>query len=71
MNLFPLRLLGASAICLSVAVAGCATWQTPQDVSDAALRSRAVTGVQGDVRIEATVLSAADTRRMLGSGPCG
>ena len=67
MNLFPLRLLGASAICLSVAVAGCTTWQTPQDVSDAALRSRAVTGVQGDVRIEATVLSAADTRRMLGS----
>lgn len=67
MSLFPLRLLGASAICLSVAVAGCATWQMPQDVSDAALRGRAVTGVQGDVRIEATVLSAADTSRILGS----
>jgi hypothetical protein len=56
-------LLSAYAICL----AGCATWQAPTDVSDAALRSRAVTSERRNVSIEAAVLSAADNKRMLGA----
>ena len=53
--------------CLSLTLAGCATWQAPAEVSDAALRSRAVTEARHDVRVSAAVLDAADTRRMLGA----
>ena len=67
MNLWLPRSLGAYAICLSLALAGCATWQAPIDVSDATLRSRAVTSERRNVRIDAAVLSAADTKRMLGA----
>ncbi|HXA21462.1 MAG TPA: LssY C-terminal domain-containing protein [Acetobacteraceae bacterium] len=66
MNLLPPRLLDAFKMCLLLAIVSCATWRAPKDVSDAALRRRAVTEVRGDVRINAAVLSAVDTRRMLG-----
>ena len=52
-----------------LALAGCATWRAPLDVSDAALRGRAVTDMRGDVRISAAVLSAEDARHMLGGEP--
>jgi hypothetical protein len=52
---------------LSLSLASCATWQTPTDVSDRALRNRAVTSERRNVRIEAAVFSAADTKRMLGA----
>jgi hypothetical protein len=54
-------------MCLSLALAGCTTWQAPTDVSDAALRRRAVASERRNVSIEAAVLSAADTKRMLGA----
>ncbi len=49
-----------------LAIVSCATWRAPEDVSDAALRRRAVTDMRSDVRINAAVLSAMDARRMLG-----
>ena len=67
MSRLPSGLLGASAMCLSLVVAGCVTWQAPADVDDAALRSRAVTDARRDVRVSAAVLGAADTQRMFGS----
>ncbi|WP_199229433.1 LssY C-terminal domain-containing protein [Azospirillum sp. TSO22-1] len=51
---------------LSLAAAGCAAWQAPADVSDAGLRDRAVKATKRDVRVSAAVLSADDSRRMLG-----
>jgi hypothetical protein len=66
MNLLPPRLFHACRMGLLLTIVSCATWRTPKDVSDVALRRRAVTDVQGDVRINAAVLSAVDTRRMLG-----
>ena len=67
MSGLPPRVLRAFVTCLSLTLAGCATWQAPADVSDAPLRSRAVTEARRDVRVSAAVLSAADTRRMLGA----
>jgi hypothetical protein len=67
MNLWLPRLLGTCAICFPLALTGCGTWQAPTDVSDAALRNRAVTSERRNVSIEAAVLSAADTKRMLGA----
>jgi hypothetical protein len=66
MNGLAWRLLGACATCLSLALAGCATWQAPRDTGDAALRSRAVTEARRDVRLSAAVLGAADARHVLG-----
>jgi hypothetical protein len=56
----------ACVACFSLAAAGCATWQAPTDVSDAGLRERAQTATKRDVRVSAAVLSAEDSRRMLG-----
>jgi hypothetical protein len=55
------------ALLLVVALAGCATWQTPADMSDSGLRSRSFSHTSQGVRVSAAVLSAADTRRMFGS----
>ena len=63
----PSGLLRACAICLSLALAGCVTWQAPADVDDAALRSRAVTDSRRDVHVSAAVLGASDTQRIFGS----
>ena len=67
MSGLPPRVLRAFVTCLLFTLAGCATWQAPADVSDAPLRSRAMTEARGDVRVSAAVLGAADTRRMLGA----
>jgi hypothetical protein len=55
----------AAALAL-LALAACASWQPPADVSDAPLRARAVSGSNEGVRVSAAVLSAEDSRRMLG-----
>lgn len=67
MSRLPPHVLHAVVTCLSLTLVGCATWQAPADVSDAPLRSRAVTEARRDVRVSAAVLGAADTRRMLGA----
>ena len=67
MSGLPPRVLRTFVTCLSLTLAGCVTWQAPADVSDAPLRSRAITEARGDVRVSAAVLGAADTRRMLGA----
>jgi hypothetical protein len=51
----------------SLAATGCTTWQPPAAVSDAALRSRAVTDARNGVRVQAAVLSRADSQQMLGA----
>jgi len=53
-------------VSLLLAVAGCATWQAPPEMSDASLRERALTVTNRDVRVSATVLSAEDRQRILG-----
>jgi len=62
------RLLGdvTCVAMFSLAMAGCATWQAPTDVTDAGPRQRAMTETKRDVRVSAAVLSAEDSRRMLG-----
>lgn len=55
------------AATLVLALAGCATWQPPSDISDAGLRERAVSATNREVRVSAAVLSAADSRRMFGT----
>jgi hypothetical protein len=67
MSGLPPRVLRVFVTCLLVNLAGCVTWQAPADVSDAPLRSRAVTEARRDVRVSAAVLGDADTRRMLGA----
>ena len=53
--------------CIALALVGCANWQAPAEVSDAALRARAVTTTVRDVRVTAAVLSARDSVSMLGA----
>jgi hypothetical protein len=67
MSRLPPRVLRVFVTCLLLTLAGCATWQPPADVSDAPLRTRAVTEARDGVRVSAAVLDAADTRRMLGA----
>ena len=71
MSVLPLlhRVLGnaACAASISLALVGCATWQAPAEVSDAALRARAMSATERDVRVTAAVLSAEDSRRMFGA----
>jgi len=61
------RVVGACAAGVSLALAGCATWQTPSDVSETVLRARAVTRTVRDVRVSAAVLSSEDSRRLFGA----
>lgn len=52
---------------LSLALASCATWQLPDDAGDdSLLRQRAVTATVQGIRLNAAVLSAADSRRIFG-----
>ena len=57
----------ACAASVSLALVGCATRQSPSDVSDTALRARAVSDTVREVRVTAAVLSAEDSRRMFGA----
>jgi len=57
----------ACGAALLLALAGCANWQAPAEVSDAALRARAITTTVRDVRVTAAVLSAQDSVSMLGA----
>ncbi|MGO4325905.1 LssY C-terminal domain-containing protein [Cupriavidus sp. 2TAF22] len=52
---------------LLLGLAGCATWQAPQDVDDAPLRARAVSADRQDVRVSAAVLGTDDSKRMFGA----
>ena len=55
---------------LSLALVGCATWQAPPGVDDAALRARATTETattRDDVRVSALVMGAETSRRMFGA----
>ena len=56
----------AYAATLFLALAGCATWREPADVSDAALRGRAITAAERGAHVAAAVLSAEDSLRMFG-----
>jgi hypothetical protein len=71
MSLLPLsdRALGEAVFAgsLLLALAGCATWHAPAEVSDAALRARAVTANDREVHVTAAVLTAEDGRRMFGA----
>jgi len=71
MSLLPLSYpaLGNAVCAVTVALAlvGCATWQAPAEVDDAALRARAMTATERDVRVTAAVLSAEDGRRLFGA----
>ena len=53
-------------LALVFAVAGCATWQAPADVSDAPLRNRAMSATNQGLRVSAAVLSPDESRSMLG-----
>src|SRR5215470_15606097 len=59
--------LHVACAAISLFLAGCAAWQEPAEVSDAALRARAITAVERGVRVAAAVLSAEDSLRMLGT----
>ncbi len=61
-----LMALLAAAI-LSAALSGCATWQAPEALEDSAIRARAVSETEQDVRLSATVLSAEESRRIFGN----
>jgi len=52
---------------LQLALGGCATWQAPETVDETDLRTRAVTETAGDVRLSAAVLSAEESRQILGA----
>jgi len=52
---------------LQLTLGGCAAWQAPETVDDRALRARAVTETAEDVRLSAAVLSAEDSRQILGA----
>jgi len=56
---------------LQIALAGCANWQLPAEVDDFALRARAVSATEQEVRLSAAVLGAEDSRRMLGTNVNG
>jgi len=51
---------------LQVALAGCASWQIPTEVDELALRTRAVSATEQEVRLSAAVLGAEGSRRMFG-----
>jgi hypothetical protein len=53
-------------LALVFAVAGCATWQAPADVSDAPLRDRAMNATNQGLRVSAAVLSRDESLSMLG-----
>jgi hypothetical protein len=54
-------------LALSFALAGCATWQPPPGVDDAALRANAITQTARDVRVSARLVDAQTSRAMFGA----
>jgi len=52
---------------LTLLLAGCATWRTPEAVDPAPIRARAVTEELQGVRLSATLLSAHDSRQLFGA----
>ena len=50
-----------------LALVGCANWQAPAEVNDAALRARAITSTVREVRVAAAVLTPQDSVSMLGA----
>lgn len=61
------RLRYATLVVLILLLGGCATWRTPTDLGDQAVRARAVTQASHDVRVSAALLSPDDCRRLLGT----
>ncbi len=59
--------LRAAAVCVALALVGCAGWQPPANTSEQPLRARAVSASAREVRVSAAVLSAEDGRRMFGA----
>ena len=55
------------ALCLTLALAGCATWHAPPEADDGPLRQREVSATSRGVRISATVLGSEDSKRMYGA----
>lgn len=55
-----------STAVLVLALAGCTSWQIPTEVDDLALRARAVSATEQEVRLSAAVLGTDDSRRMFG-----
>lgn len=53
-------------VVLAFALAGCATWQPPQGVDDAALRANALTQTARDVRVSAALLDDDTSEAMFG-----
>lgn len=51
---------------LTLLLAGCATWSTPEPVDQAPIRARAVSDELQGVRLSAALLSAEDSRQLLG-----
>ena len=51
---------------LSLALAGCATWQAPAGIDDSALRARATTANGHDVRVSAVVVGEETSQQMFG-----
>jgi hypothetical protein len=55
------------ALCLALALAGCATWHAPPDADVGPLRQREVSATSRNVRVSATVLGSEDSKRMYGA----
>lgn len=54
-------------IAISLALAGCATWVAPENVDDSPLRGRAVSETVTNVRLSAAVLSAQESKELVGA----
>jgi len=52
---------------LQLTLGGCATWQAPETIDDKGLRARAITETNEGVRLSAAVLSAEQSRQILGA----
>lgn len=51
---------------LTLALSGCASWQTPAEFDDAALRARAKSDTVNGVSLKAAVLSSSDSQQIFG-----
>jgi hypothetical protein len=62
------RVLATVAVgVLQLTLGGCATWQVPESFGDTGIRGRAVTETAEGVRLSAAVLSAEESRQILGA----
>jgi hypothetical protein len=55
------------ALCLTLALTGCATWHVPPESDDGPLRQREVSATSRGVRVSATVLGSEDSERIYGA----